>query len=181
MSLSRLIRWWLLLMGAMVVFVVIRGVILDSTRAMFHNHWGRNDRMFLSRWVFTPPMIDRAGNLAQYDEKLNLFVIVFTHESDGYNRYGLWGGTYDDATLTNDQRETIATIARTENRLIIFDLKARARFESNLNPGDAMKWRAKIDPRDGATGVVDDIAVVLKDELAHHRYPQGAVPMATWD
>lgn len=169
---------------ALLVLIIIgvRWLVTPGERPMFHNRRDRTDRLIASNWVYTPPITDRAGNFAQYDEQLNLFVIVLTHVPDGYSQFFLWGEP--DAgrlvILSPAGEKTIATIDRTENRLFVFDLKARTRFEVTIAPGDAMKMRKKADPRDGVTGVVEDLAQALKDELDLHRYPSGATKMQPW-
>lgn len=169
---------------ALLVLIIIgvRWLVTPSERPMFHNRRDRTDRLIASNWVYTPPITDRAGNFAQYDEQLNLFVIVLTHEPDGYSRHFLWGepGVGTLVVHTPSGEKTIATIDRTENRLFVFDLKARTRFEAPLLPGDAMKMRKKADPRDGVTGVVEDLAQALKADLDQHRYPAGATKMQPW-
>lgn len=169
---------------ALLVLIIIgvRWLVTPGERPMFHNRRDRTDRVIASNWVYTPPITDRIGNFAQYDEQLDLFVIVLTHEPEGYSRYFLWGEPEVGTLVVHSTagEKTIATIDRTENRLFVFDLKARTRFEAAISPGDAMKMRKKADPRDGVTGVVDDLAQALKDELDQHRYPTGATKIQPW-
>lgn len=164
------------------VIIGVRWLVTPKERGMFHNRRDRTDRLIASNWVYTPPITDRIGNFAQYDEQLNLFVIVLTHEPDGYSRYFLWGEPEAGrlVELSPPGEKTIATIDRTENRLFVFDLKARTRFEAPILPGDAMKMRKKADPRDGVTGVVEDLAQALKEDLEQHQYPAGATTMPPW-
>jgi hypothetical protein len=143
-----------------------RDLTAEWRRPMFHNHYGRNDRMFWNEWYpLEIPSRDPVGNIFNADHRLNLMLVALTPRpgEEDYYRYAIDMGQRSTTDVHTDAGTV--TIPRVSNQwIVVFPDSTQAQFP--LGQGEAKRLHEVL-----AFNVPDDVLSRLEEQMKGS--PQG--------
>ena len=144
--------WPAVVLACPIVVYVTFQIVMFLYRPMFHNVFGRNDRMLFSMWVEGPSFFDQSDNVAIADYRLNVLVVFLTGDSDIDFAGFINPCSVEDGVVFPDTRyvdDLDVAVARQEDALIVFHSDG-SRSDFPLAPGEAKSVHSALgsDPED---------------------------------